>query len=331
MCGAQNGVPNDPRVLYDRAQTYSKLSVNTFQQLWKSAPDSGYMMALLGDEKASDHQYADALRAYEEALKRLPKLRGIHSAIADVYVALGKPADAEAAETAEQQMGSPDCAVEKLFCDFAAGHFDDVVSVAKMKRDAAGLYWLSRSYNALAGQSYSQLDNLPDSPALHRVRAQIFRDQGQFHESAEEWRSVLKVSPGDIDARHELATSLYLSRDYKTVLPELMKFVKAEPGSANLNFFAGDGLLQSEQAWPAIPYLLKALRIEPKLLAAHASLGLCYMRVHEPAKAIPHLKAALAVDSDGSLHLELAHAYRAIGQPALAKAMMAKYEQMKKP
>ncbi len=158
----------------------------------------------------------------------------------------------------------------------------------------------------------------------------MLRDRGQFRESAEEWRAVLKVSPGDTNARHELATSLYLARDYKSTLPELLEFLKAEPESANLNFFVGDSLLQTEQVEQAVPYLEKALKLNPKLVPGHASLGLCYARTGDSQKAIPHLKAALQMDNDGSLHYQLARAYQATGQPALAKAMTAKYEELRK-
>ena len=192
-----------------------------------------------------------------------------------------------------------------------------------------GFYWLSRAYNELAEQSFAELGKLPESPELHRVKAQILHDHGQFREAVEEWRTVLKFWPQDRDAQHQLATALYLSRDAKGVLPELQQFLKAEPDSANLNFFVGDSLLETEQIEPAVPYLEKAVRLDPKLLPAHASLGLCYGRLGQAQKAIPHLKAALDLDKDGSLHYQLARAYQATGQPALAKTMMEEYQRLK--
>lgn len=321
---------SDPKVWYERGQTYSKLSVNVFQQLLKTAPESGYVLALLGEVKTKERQYTAALYAYNEAAKRTPRLRGVRSAIADIYVALGKADEAAAAETAEQKLGPPNCPVEKLHCDFTAGRFEAIVQASKSRKDPEGLYWLSRAYNELAIQCFSRLGDLPDSPELHQVKAQLLRDQGQFRESAEEWRAVLKASPGDDIARHELATALFLSQDYKTVLPELLEFLKAEPDSVNLNFFVGDSLLQTEQVQQAVPYLEKALKLDPKLLAAHASLGLCYARLGASRKAIPHLKAALELDNDGSLHYQLGRAYQATGQPVLAKAMMTKYQQLRK-
>jgi tetratricopeptide (TPR) repeat protein len=321
----------DPKTWYNRGRQYSERSVQAFEQLLKTAPESAYVLALLGEVKTKEHQYTAALYAYHEAAKRMPRLRGVHSGIADIYVALGKPTEAGAAETAEQKLGPPDCAIEKLHCDFAAGRFEEVVKAAKLKKNAEGLFWLTRAYNELAVQAFAELGHLPESRELHEFKGQMLREQGQFRESADEWRAVLKVAPGDRTATHEMATSLYLSKDYKNSLAELQEFQKADPAADDLNFFVGDGLLQTEQVEQAVPYLETALKLNPKLLPAHASLGLCYARMGESQKAIPHLKAALELDKDGSLHYQLARAYQATGQPALAKAMLAKYQQLRKP
>ena len=329
VVGAQPA--NDAKAWYSRGRQYSQLSVQAFEQLLKTAPESGYVLALLGEVKARERQYAAALYAYDEAAKRMPRLRGVHSGIADIYVALGKPDEAGAAETAEQKLGPPDCAIEKLYCDFRAGRFEDVVKAAKLKKNAAGLFWLSRSYNELAVQAFAQLGHSPESRELHEFKGQMLREQGHFRESTDEWRAVLKVAPGDRPATHELATSLYLSKDFKNTLAELQTFQKADPSADDLNFFVGDTLLQTEQVQAAVPYLETALKLNPKLLPAHASLGLCYGRLGEMPKAIPHLKAALNLDSDGSLHYQLARAYQATGQPALAKVMMDKYQKLHKP
>jgi tetratricopeptide (TPR) repeat protein len=316
--------------LYTRGRHFSDLSVQAFEQLLKTAPESGYVLALLGEVKSKERQYTAALYAYNEAAKRMPRLRGAHAGAAAVYTAQGKRDEAAAETAAEQKLGKPDCAIEKMHCDFAAGRFEDVVRAAKLKNNAEGLYWLCRAYNELAIQAFAELGHLPESAELHEFKGRMLRDQGQFRESAEEWRAVLRMSPGDLNARHQLATSLYLSRDYQSTLTELQEFLKAEPDSANLNFFVGDSLLQTEQVEQAVPYLEMAVKLDPKLVAAHASLGLCYGRLGESQKAIPHLKAALSLDQDGSLHYQLARAYQATGQPALAKAMMEKYQQLRK-
>jgi hypothetical protein len=52
--------------------------------------------------------------------------------------------------------------------------------------------------------------------------------------------------------------------------------------------------------------------------------------VGKSAEAIPHLTKALELDQDGSLHFQLANAYRAAGDAEKARIMMAKYQEIVK-
>jgi predicted Zn-dependent protease len=319
-----------PQALYRSGKQNADRSIEAFNQLLKAAPESGYVLALLGEVKTKEREYTAALYAYNQAAKRLPRLRGIHTALAELYRAQDKPQQADSETQDEAKLGPPDCDSERLYCDYRSAKFQDVIAAVKGKRDPESLYWQTRAYNELSLQALTELGHLPDSMQLHQVKAQIFQDQAQFAEAVAEWRKVLEFSPGDEDAQHRLATALYQSHDYQANLPELETLLKKEPQSANLNFFVGDSLLATEQIEPAIPYLETAVKLDPSLLPAQASLGLCYARMGQPLKAIPHLKAALSLDNDGSLHYQLAKAYTATGQPALAKEMMAKYQALRK-
>ncbi len=68
------------------------------------------------------------------------------------------------------------------------------------------------------------------------------------------------------------------------------------------------------------------MKLDRNMLPAHVALGLCYVHLQKPRQAIPHLKAGLSLDTNGSLYYELARAYRATGQAALAKQAMEKYQ-----
>jgi predicted Zn-dependent protease len=319
-----------PQAVYERAQRYWNLSVVAFKELQRTAPQSAYAFALLGEEKAKKGQNSAATDAFNEAARRMPELRGVHSELANVYAASGYPAQASEAEAAEQKLGAPDCRVERLQCDFSAGRFEDVIETAKLKDKPESLYWLARAYRALALQAFDELNNLPESSELHKVKAQVLREERRYRESIEEWRAALKLAPGDHKLEGELATTLFLNQDYRTILPELLQLLKAQPDSANLNFFVGDSLLETEQAEKAVPYLETALRLDPKLLPAHMALGLSYSHIGDEQKAIPHLKAGLELDKTGRLYYLLARAYRKTGQPELAKAMLDKYRQLQK-
>ena len=109
-------------------------------------------------------------------------------------------------------------------------------------------------------------------------------------------------------------------------MPIFEKLLAADRRSPDLNFFVGEAHLRLEQPEPAVAYLETAVRLNPKLLPAHASLGLAYMRTGKPLAAIPHLEAVLEADDDGSLHFQLARAYRAAGNAAKANQAMTEYQ-----
>lgn len=319
-----------PQNLYERGEHYWSLSMQAYNELQKTAPNSAYALSLIGQEKARKGQYSAALEVLNEAARQMPNFRGIHSAIADVYVALGEPAQASAAETAEQNLGRPDCYVEKLACDFSARRFEDVVSAAKLEKSPESLYWVARAYRELALQTFADLNNLPESAELHKIKALLLREERKYSESISEWRAALNLSPGDHNLQRELATTLFLSEDYRGILPELQQLLTANPDSANINFFVGESLLETQQTQEAVRYLETALRLDPKLLPAHVALGTCYVRLDEARKAIPHLRMGLELDKSGRLYYLLARAYKQTGQPELAKAMMDKFQQLQR-
>jgi thioredoxin-like negative regulator of GroEL len=47
-------------------------------------------------------------------------------------------------------------------------------------------------------------------------------------------------------------------------------------------------------------------------------------------RAVPHLEAALPTDEDGSLHLQLARAYRETGRPDEATRLLAAFQELRK-
>ncbi len=318
----------EPQAIYEQGGRYWNLSLGAFKQLQKLAPDSPYSFALLGEGRFQKRQYTAALDALTEAAKRSPRLRGVEAVIAEIETAQKKSEEAAKAEKEEQSLGAPDCGKEKLWCDFKAKRFEEVVKTAEGAPPLESLYWLARAYHELAVQTFAKLDGLPESAGLHKVRAQLLREERKFPESLAEWRTAVKLDPADPNLRLELAAALFLSEDYKRILPELQGLLQAEPTSAHLNFFVGDSFLETQQAEEAVSYLETALRVDPKLTPAHVALGMCYAHLGADEKAIPHLKAGLSLDGNGRVHYLLAKAYQKTGQPGLAKAMLDEYRRI---
>ena len=66
------------------------------------------------------------------------------------------------------------------------------------------------------------------------------------------------------------------------------------------------------------------------MLRARAALGRAYLDLGDMAKAIPPLLAALDTDDDGSLHYQLARAYRGSGQSEFADQALAQFREIRK-
>jgi predicted Zn-dependent protease len=322
--------PQNPKAWYGMGKSFEGSAVRTFENLEKAAPDSAYWFALVAATRVAQKQYRSAFFFYRKALDKQPNLRGIHVALSQIYRMTGNPEWASREEEKEVQLGLPNCDSEKRVCDFLAGRFHDVVNFLRNKQTPESYYWMSQAYNQLALDAFSRLENLPPSFEMHEVMAEIHRNQGRHLESVKAWKKALDLSPGNPIARRELALSLVLMHDYEGAKPLVDSLLAEEPASSQLNYLAGDILLNQQRPAEAIPLLKKALVSDPDFPSAHASLGRAYINTGQAASAIPHLKSALALDEDGSLHYQLARAYRSTGEKELAGQMLKKYEEIQK-
>ena len=309
----------------DGCSSSAALAKQSYRELQSQYPESAYALVLRGEAKYQVKQYPEALRLYSAAAKQNPGLRGVHAALASVYLAINDPAHSETEAQAEQSLGSPDCAREPIVCDFASGRFDDAIQKVKSDAGPEALYWRARASRELADRFCNQLVSPPDSLEVRERRAKELESQSDFRGAAKEWRAALRLAPESSEIRNRLGAALFQSQDFQAVLPELKRLRDVEPKSANMNFFVGESLLEAEQPEQAIPLLLSALKINPHLLPAEVALGLAYVRIGEPAKAIPHLKAGLPIDDKGSLYYQLSRAYTLTKQPKLAQQMMEQY------
>ncbi|PYV03116.1 MAG: hypothetical protein DMG26_10020 [Acidobacteria bacterium] len=318
------------KVWYGLGLAYQDLAQRNFDGLEKVAPGSAYWLDLVGESRLKVRQYNSAFFFYRQALAKMPSMRGVHAALAEVYRNTGHPDWAAIEEDKESRIPPPDCSSQRPECDFLAGRYSALVASPDGWSAAESYYWRTRAYNKLSLEAFSRLGQLPPSAEMHELVAKIHFDQRQYDESAREWREALKLSPGNPYARKELALSLIQGGDRQAAEPLLRELLKQSPGSVELNNMMGDTLLDLQKAEEAIPFLKRAVQLEPKLLPARRTLGRAYLQLGQPQQAIPHLKAALPIDDDGNLHYLLARAYQTTGQAELAKAAIRDYQEMAK-
>ncbi len=320
--------PDSPLSWAALGQAHEQIAQQAFQELEKAAPESAYMLRLVGDLRFSTQQYPSAFYLYREALKRKPGWRGLHSVLAEIYRRTDQAEWATAEQAKEAALGEMDCEVERYECLFAQRKTEQLAAAVANVGTPEGLFWRAQAGNILAAQAFDKLDGLKPSVALHSVRAELFKSRRQFPQAAEQWKQALTLAPDDEDLRAELAIALFQSRQFDEAEPYLKGLLGKFPKESNWPFMLGDILLNRQEVEAAVPLLEKSVALQNDLLPAHHALGRSYMQLGRDADAIGSLKLALPLDNDGSLHYQLAQAYRATGDRDAAAPVLEKYQEI---
>ena len=320
----------DARSWYGLGKAYESLGQRSFERISQHTPGSPYAAALIAYSRLDRQQYRSAFFFLRQAEEKLPRLRGLHAALAKVYQETNHADWAAIEEKEEEGLASPSCSTDPAECYFVQNRFLESAKAASTNVTAPSLYWGAKAYHQLALEAFARLGGLPESVELHAMQAQIFHGHNQDIEAANEWRAALRLAPGNKRLESELATSLFLAHDYKPAMLLIQELLPGDGSSPDLNFMMGESLLRTEQPDHAVPYLETALHANSNMLPAHASLGLALAKLDRGGEAIPHLEKALALDDDGSLNYTLARAYQQAGNSQRSRQSMEEYQRIQK-
>ena len=321
--------PESPRAWYALGRAYEAVSQQSFERIGKVAPASPWWLALTAEVRLNEGRNTAAFALYRAALDARPNFRGAHAALAEIY-RRSKHADwAETELQRESKIPPPACAPPSAECHFEKGRFEAAFTLALGGASLEALYWRSKAAGELARAAFARLEKLPPSPEYHQALGELYRNQGRHGEAIGQWRKALALSPGDPHFEQELATSIYMSRDYAAAERKARELLKSDPNVAELQFILGDSLLNQQQPEEAVEPLRRALALNKDYVAAHAVLGRALVQLGQGAEAVPHLKAALSTDTDGTLHFQLSRAYQGAGEAALAAQALAEYQKLR--
>lgn len=310
---------------YELGRTYEALASQSFTQLEKLYPESGPFFALLAASRNQSSQSRAAFFFYRKALEKSPDLRGMRTAIAAIYRANGNPEWALHEEAIEARLPALECKPVTAECEFAASRYTSVLKLARTT-SLPDLYWRTKAYRELAGEAFRRLTQLPPSPDSLRYQAETARAQSRHADAAEAWRAALKLAPGNPEFLRELASTLMTLKDYDEAQKITTQLLAKEPKAPDLNELQGQLYLAQQLPEKAEPFLAKAVAVDPRHLRARAALARAMLAQGKAKEALPHVTAALPIDTDGSLHIQLARAYQALGLEAESKSAMMKYQ-----
>ncbi len=221
---------------------------------------------------------------------------------------------------------TPDPLADSAAVAYRAGRFSDLLAAEPV--DAPAVYWQARVALDLATRARLRLEELPESSQRYELRARDLDARGMSREASLEWRRALELAPDSASLKKGLAAALRLARDCEAALPLLAELRRQEPTSAETHFLEGDCALSLEEPRRAAGLLERALELDPSLTPAAAALGSAYVRLGEFEPAVAALLRARAADQDGSVHYQLARAYRGLGRSKEAREALAQHRRI---
>ena len=313
----------DPRVWYALGQAYNAVKQDALRTFDDSLEHAPWQQLLAADALMLNGQFTDAFVLYRATLDRLPSMVAIHDSVARIYEATGH-AEWAVKERAAGALPPSACDTRRALCEFRAGRYRSALTAALANRNPESRYWQARAASELALSAFQHLDQLPDSAERRVVRATLARREGRFVDAIVELKAALTFAPADPALTFELASAYYAARDYDQTITTLEPMLRARPDDSRLAQLTGFALLQLRRPDDAVPMLRRAAERDRSDEGTRLALARAYLQQGEFAAAIPLIESHLAGDQDGSLHVQLARAYKGMGLREKGDALLAR-------
>jgi predicted Zn-dependent protease len=289
--------------------------------------DLPWRQLLLADALAEDGRLVDAFALYRSTLEQLPAMVIIHDSIARIYEQTSHP-DWAAVERAKGKLPVSVCTTRKALCDFRAARYRAALAYSLEAADPESRYWSARAAAELARSAFKQLDTLPDSRERRLIRATMARGQRRYEDAIAELQAAIKIAPRDPELLAELGTSYYYARDFDRTVATLQPLLQNRGNDPQLLSMCGEALLELQRVDDAIALLERATTVDSATSSARLALARAYVQKGYYAAAIPLIELEIADDKDGSLHVQLARAYKGAGNAEKAAGLLARSQEL---
>jgi tetratricopeptide (TPR) repeat protein len=194
-----------------------------------------------------------------------------------------------------------------------------------------GLYWESKADEKLAVAALSRAGEIdPDSPALHVLIGNAFRQQRHWSDAEAEYRKALTLAPANPAARLSLGIVLFTELKTDEAFAVDRALLAQTPEDPEANLLAAEILVVEHKFLQAEPYLLHCRNVKPEMTPrVHILLGRIYSETGRTLEAIAEYKQGMPADEDGSLHYQLARLYQKSGNSAAAATEMRRSQHLR--
>jgi tetratricopeptide (TPR) repeat protein len=192
----------------------------------------------------------------------------------------------------------------------------------------AALYWQARSSQRLGVAALTRAGLAePNSPRIHLLVAEAYREKGSFSEAEAEYGTVLQLEPNYVPAHLGLAMVYWQEHRYEQAIPHLQTVLASRPRDPESSYIMGAILVERHQFTEAVPYLDSALAGTSAILPhVHALRSKVYAAEGKTEAAVTEIKQSLGADRDGAYHYQLYRFYKTLGDEEGAKTALQESE-----
>ena len=216
-------------------------------------------------------------------------------------------------------------------CAFYTGDFLTASMAAERQKAnpstlAQGLYWETKADQKLAIATLTRAGEIdPDSPRMHVLTGDVFRQKRHWSEAEAEYRKALAIDPASHGARLSLGIVLFTELKTDEAFTIAKSLLAEAPEDPEVNLLAGEILVLEHKFEDAEPYLTHCQNLNPELVPhLHILFAQVYAETNRVPEAISEYKLGLKSDENGSIHYQLARLYQKTGDPkAAAEAFQA--------
>ena len=262
------------------------------------------------------NQNGNAIRYYEEALRRDPRKQEVRRVYAAALTKLGRMADA--AKTLEATVLPDAASLNALGVAYMnQGKLDQAVATLRraLIRDSELPEININLGTALArsGDQSAAIDAFqnallasPGSTAAHSNLATVFQARGNFKQAQYHFQKAIWSDPNHAVPHYNYGRALAGMKIFADAESELRDALRLDPRLAEAAVSLGLMLAQTARPERAIEQYRNAIEIKPGLAAAHFNLGLALLGMGKGVEAKPHFQAVLQSDpNDDRAHLYL--------------------------
>jgi tetratricopeptide (TPR) repeat protein len=310
-------------------------------------PSLSEVRANLGLAYYADHKYAEAVEAFEQALKQKASLKTALTFLPLSLAALNRCGEAIPGLRGEFS-SNPDVKLRRVIglsldrCLSLSGksaEADQVIQelLAKYPDDVDVLYEAGQLYGKLSSEIYLHLMKVaPHTARGYQVMGEVAATQGNWQAAVDSYRQALKQEPSLPGVHLQIAVLLLEhSPDadaWKQALDELNAELKANPGSAEAEYEIGEVYRKHSDPEQAAAAFRRALRLEPNFVEARLGLAKVLLQQKQAQDALTVLEPARnAQPPNAAVHFLLSQTYRDLGRVADAQKEQATFEQLQSP